>query len=46
VSDGFGLSQASRWAAKGCVSGCFPVTIAHSVEAVLNVAVEVEGPDD
>jgi len=46
----FGLSQASSWAAKGCVSRCFPVTLAYSVEAALNTAVklsvEVEGPAD
>ena len=46
----FGLSQASSWEAKGCVSRCFPVTLAYSVEAALNMAVklsvEVEGPAD
>jgi len=46
----FGLSQASSWAAKGCVPRGFPVTLAYSVEAALNMAVklsvEVEGPAD
>ena len=46
----FGLSQASSWEAKGCVSSRLLVTLAYSDEAALNMAVklsvEVEGPAD
>jgi hypothetical protein len=37
----FGLWQASSWAAKGCVSRRFPITLSYSVDAALNMAIKL-----